>query len=72
MDYYADLGIEIDGFAKGGMPAKNKKNFTHYNEIHVEISKMREIKEKKSQKAQSFFATQPPKEKKPNKKIRGN
>ena len=27
MDYYADLGIEIDGFAKGGMPAKNKKNF---------------------------------------------
>jgi hypothetical protein len=28
MDYYADLGIEIDGFAKGGMPARNKKNFT--------------------------------------------
>ena len=27
MDYYADLGIEIDGFAKGGMPARNKKNF---------------------------------------------
>jgi hypothetical protein len=27
VDYYADLGIEIDGFAKGGMPAKNKKNF---------------------------------------------
>ena len=27
MDYYADLGIEIDGFAKCGMPAKNKKNF---------------------------------------------
>ena len=26
MDYYADLGIEIDGFAKGGMPAR-KKNF---------------------------------------------
>jgi hypothetical protein len=25
MDYYADLGIEIDGFAKGGMPARNKK-----------------------------------------------
>ena len=27
MDYYADLGIEIDGFAKGGMPARNKKNY---------------------------------------------
>ena len=27
MDYYADLGIEIDSFAKGGMPARNKKNF---------------------------------------------
>lgn len=27
MDYYADLGIEIDGFANGGMPARNKKNF---------------------------------------------
>ena len=27
MDYYADLGIEIDGFAKGGMPSRNKKNF---------------------------------------------
>ena len=27
MDYYADLGIEICGFAKGGMPARNKKNY---------------------------------------------
>jgi len=27
MDYYADLGIEIEGYAKGGMPARNKKNF---------------------------------------------
>ena len=27
MDYYADLGLEIDSFAKGGMPARNKKNY---------------------------------------------
>ena len=32
MDYYADLGLEIgeidiDSFAKGGMPKRNKKNY---------------------------------------------
>tara|TARA_R100000900_G_scaffold131733_2_gene108001 strand:- start:1579 stop:1899 length:321 start_codon:yes stop_codon:yes gene_type:complete len=27
MDYYADLGLEIESFAKGGMPARNKKNY---------------------------------------------
>jgi len=27
MDYYADLGLEIDSFAKGGMPARIKKNY---------------------------------------------
>ena len=27
MDYYADLGLEIESFAKGGMPARNRKNY---------------------------------------------
>ena len=27
MDYYSDLGLEIESFAKGGMPARNKKNY---------------------------------------------
>ena len=27
MDYYADLGLEIESFAKGGMPSRNKKNY---------------------------------------------
>ena len=27
MDYYADLGLEIESFAKGGMPARSKKNY---------------------------------------------
>ena len=27
MNYYADLGLEIDSFVKGGMPSRNKKNY---------------------------------------------
>jgi len=33
MDYYADLGIEIDGFAKGGMLRVTKRITVLLNQV---------------------------------------